>query len=78
LHNINGVFSVSVLVNNAIIFDLFPDYDTAMLLGKVGTNYPIVTSVYNCLYAAMKTDMSGGYLQFYWYKDEKLNGAGGY
>lgn len=73
----DGVFSASALVINALIFDLFPGYETAMLLGKVGANYPISTTSYNCLYAAVKTDTSGGLLQFYWYKDEKLNGAGG-
>jgi hypothetical protein len=80
----DGVFSAkSTSTRDAQFFALWPGYNTAMLLGKVGHNYPIDSREYNCLYVAMKVgsgaaDSSGpDQFQVMWFADELLNSAGG-
>jgi hypothetical protein len=80
----NGVFSAtSTSTMDGQFFVLWPGYNTAMLIGKVGHNYPIESSDFNCLYLGMKVSSgaasSGGPDQFQvmWFADERLNGAGG-
>ena len=47
------------LPGNAYFFPLFPGYELTMLIGKVGHRYPINSSLYHCLYIAMKVDFTG-------------------
>ncbi|RPH83603.1 MAG: hypothetical protein EHM75_11865, partial [Desulfobacteraceae bacterium] len=77
----NGLFSARS-VDDAHFFPLFPGYYTAMLIGKVGHNHPILSSKYKMLYIAMKVDSGApapwpDMLQVMWFGDERLNGPGG-
>ena len=77
----NGIFSARS-VDDAHFFPLFPGYYTAMLIGKVGHNYPIPSAKYKTLYIAMKVDSGPpapwqDMLQIFWFADERLNGPGG-
>lgn len=77
----DGLFSARS-VDDAHFFPLFPGYYTAMLIGKVGHNYPIVPSKYKTLYIAMKVDSGApapwpDMFQIMWFADERLNGPGG-
>src|SRR5664279_763935 len=66
---------------NAYFFPLFPGYRTAMLIGKVGHRYPINSSLYHCLYIAMKVDspanppLAPDQFRIFWFADETLNGS---
>jgi hypothetical protein len=65
--------------NTAYFFPLFPGYQGTMLVGKVGHRYPIVSSLYHCLYIAMKVDstvnppVNPDQFQIFWYADDTLN-----
>lgn len=83
----NGVFSgVSVgnvqESNNGYFFTLFPGYETAMLIGKVGHRYPIDAQEYHCLYISMKVDSPAtngtapDQFRIFWFADERLNSGG--
>jgi hypothetical protein len=83
-----GVFSGTsvgdVMQGNAYFFPLFPGYETAMLIGKVGHRYPIDANQYRCLNIAMKVDSGAvneygpDQLRVFWFADEKLtNGTWG-
>ncbi len=74
-----GVFSARSTGNgDAQFYALWPGYNTAILHGKVGHNYPIDARTYSCLYLAMQVDEgSANQYQVFWFKNEKLNGAGG-
>ncbi len=53
----DGLFSAREINKvDAGFFALFPGYDNALQVGKVGNNYPIPTSSFSCLYYAMKVD----------------------
>ena len=78
----NGIFSASSTSNSdAQFFVLWPGYDTAMMPGKVGHNYPIDASKFHCLYLGMKV-VSGAaatspdQFQIMWFANERLNGTG--
>ena len=78
----NGLFSAKTLTTNSSFFMLWPGYQTAMLLGKIGANYP-VSSSYHCLYMASKIDsnptspsQSPDVFRVFWFGDETLNGSG--
>ncbi len=74
----DGLFSATS-VNDAQFFVLWPGYNTATLIGKVGHNYPIVSSQYHCLYLAMNVSSStSDYFQVFWFHNELLNGPGGF
>ena len=80
----DGVFSArSTGTRDGQFFVLWPGYNTAMLIGKVGHNFPIDSQAYNCLYLGMKVSSGaagiGGPDQFQvmWFADELLNGPGG-
>jgi hypothetical protein len=80
----DGIFSASSTSSrDAQFFVLWPGYNTAMLIGKVGHNYPVDSSAYRCLYLGMKVNSGaadgGGPDQFQvmWFADELLNGTGG-
>jgi hypothetical protein len=67
---------------NAYFFPLFPGYQTAMLIGKVGHRYPINSATYHCLYIAMKVDSPvpvppnpPDQFRIFWFADETLNGS---
>jgi hypothetical protein len=67
--------------NNGNFYPLFPGYETAMLIGKVGHRYPIDAQQYNCLYLAMKVNTpldasSPDRFRIFWFADERLNTAG--
>ena len=46
----NGIFSAQSATVDPPFTALFPGYQTAMLIGKVGHNFPIQSSVYKCFY----------------------------
>ena len=82
IQTLNGIFSAqSTSSSDAQFFPLHTGYETAMLLGKVGENYPIQTADYSCLHVAMKVDSGpaslGGPSQdvfvLFWFGDERLN-----
>ncbi len=67
---------------NGWFMPLFPGYETAVHLGKVGSRFPINASTYGCFYIALKTDSgpnrdSGGggpdQYRIFWFADDKLN-----
>ena len=67
--------------NNGNFFPLFPGYETAMLIGKVGHRYPIDARLYHCLYVAMRVNTppegtSPDRYRVFWFADERLNTAG--
>jgi hypothetical protein len=83
----NGVFSgISAgnvqESNNGYFFTLFPGYETAMLIGKVGHRYPIDAKEYHCLYISMKVDSPAtngtapDQFRVFWFADERLNSGG--
>jgi hypothetical protein len=83
----NGVFSAKGLEpGGAQITVLFPGYETAMLIGKVGELHPIDRARFNCVYMAAKVDSAAvnGSTVFqpdfwlaHYFANEKLNGPGG-
>ena len=82
----NGIFSGTTVGDikagtNGNFFPLFPGYETAMLIGKVGHRYPIDANLYQCLYIAMKVDSPQvGFLpdryRVFWFADERINTVG--
>ncbi|MFV2045602.1 MAG: hypothetical protein ACC700_20510, partial [Anaerolineales bacterium] len=76
----SGIFSAtSTGTKDAQFFPLFPGYETAMLIGKVGELFPIDPSGYRCLFIAMRVEsgpaeIPGGPDQFQvlWFADERL------
>jgi hypothetical protein len=77
----NGVFSAKSATTDAQFYPLFPGYWTAMLIGKVGHNYPIQSSTYKYLYIAMKVDSgppspNPDMFQIMWFADERQNAPG--
>jgi len=67
--------------NNGNFYPLFPGYETAMLIGKVGHRYPIDANLYHCLYIAMQVNSpsigtSPDRFRVFWFADERLNSAG--
>jgi hypothetical protein len=68
-----------VTSGNAYFFPLFPGYETAMLIGKVGHRYPIDAGTYHCLYFAMRVDShaANGFgpdqFRLFWFGDDRLN-----
>jgi hypothetical protein len=59
---------------------LFPGYETAVHLGRMGSRYPINSATYGCFYIALKTNSganraTGGPDQYrlFWFANEKLN-----
>ena len=84
LNNINvadGIFSArSTSTHDAQFYLLFPGYETAMLIGKVGHNFPIHSGEYKTLFIAMKVDSldpTPDVLQIFWFADERQNSLGG-
>jgi len=85
LQNINvadGIFSARSATTDAQFYPLFPGYLTAMLIGKVGHNYPVRSAEYKYLYIAMKVDSGPAnpapdMFQIFWFADERQNGPGG-
>jgi hypothetical protein len=70
----NGVFSAKSVTADPNFYVLFPGYKTAMLVGKVGHNYPIQSSVYKCLYIAKSSSgPSDDAMEVLWFQDEDLN-----
>ncbi len=79
----DGVFSAKTLNTDASFTVLFPGYETAMLVGKTGTQYPIDANKYKCLYMAAKIDSNPvpnnavpDVVRAMWFGDERLNGGG--
>ena len=73
-----GVFSARSTTWSGAFSVLFPGYDNALLLGKVGHNYPIDANKYHCLYIASKIDsLYKESMVFTWFANEKLNGPTG-
>lgn len=71
----NGVFSASGTDSDPWFHVLFPGYETAMLIDKVGAQYPISTANYDCLYVA--ANISHATIgQIYWFPDETLANFG--
>jgi hypothetical protein len=77
----NGIFSAAAVNRRTASFTvLFPGYNTAMLVGKVGERYPINSATYKCLYVAAKIDSGppasgeiADVMQIYWFANERLN-----
>ncbi|MGB5846815.1 MAG: hypothetical protein WBG94_20420 [Anaerolineales bacterium] len=82
----NGVFSGTSAGdisqgNNGNFFPLFPGYETAMLIGKVGHRYPIDAQLYHCLYVAMQVNtppdgITPDRYRVFYFADDRLNTAG--
>ena len=72
----NGIFSASSATADPQFTALFAGYNTAMLVGKTGHNFPIQSSVYKCFHMAMdSTSTDQDFFDIYWFKDERLNGG---
>ena len=77
----NGIFSGRSVDPIAAFTVLFPGYLNGLLVGKVGHNYPIDAKKYHCISVAayVNTQPSAQLdeMFFWWFADERLNGAGG-
>jgi hypothetical protein len=78
-----GLFSAeSTSARDPYFFPLFPGYETAMLIGKVGAHYPVSSATYHCLHAAMRVESGPAdswgpdQYQVLWYADDRLNSGG--
>jgi hypothetical protein len=72
----NGVFSATSVGSDPQFTALFPGYRGAMSIGKVGANYPIDSSKYQCLYVEMKTvSVKPDFWEVYYFADNYLNGG---
>lgn len=76
----DGIFSArSTSARQASFYPLFPGYDDALQVGKIGAVYPIDPNKYKCFYAAAKVDSgapqngSPDQMVVYWFANEKLN-----
>lgn len=67
----NGLFSATAVDADPWFHVLFPGYNTAMLIDKVGARYPIKSATYRCLYLAanMSATTTG---EVYWFANETL------
>ena len=69
----DGLFSArEITYADAGFFALFPGYDHALQVGKVGNNYPIPTASFRCLYYAMKVNLltDNAITAAYWYSND--------
>ncbi|MBN1537123.1 MAG: hypothetical protein JW908_10365 [Anaerolineales bacterium] len=72
----NGVFSATSVGSDPQFTALFPGYLGAMSVGKVGANYPINSSKYQCLHVAMNTvSTKPDFWEVYYFADNYLNGG---
>jgi hypothetical protein len=64
----NGIFSAtSYGAQSAQFYALWPGFSYEMQLGKVGSRYPINSSIYKCLYMRMKvTPVDDDYFVIFW------------
>ncbi len=69
----NGLFSATAIQPYSQVFALWPGFRGGIEIGKIGQNYPIDTSIYNCAYFAMKSDQLEAKPQIFWYQDDRLN-----
>lgn len=83
----NGIFSATSVGNvftgqNGWFHLLFPGYETAVHLGKIGSRYPIDANKFSCFYIATKInsgpnrDASGGgpdQHRIFWFANDRLN-----
>jgi hypothetical protein len=85
----NGVFNGTSAGNvlgdrqqNGWFHVLFPGYETSIHVGKVGSDMPIDSSKYSCIYIAMKTDSPAAnqfgpdQYRVFWWGDERMNTQG--
>jgi hypothetical protein len=70
--------------DTAYFFPLFPGYETAMHLGRIGSRFPINAATYHCLYFAMKVNSKAANVfgpdqyRLFWFGDDRLvNGPWG-
>ncbi|HOU12361.1 MAG TPA: hypothetical protein PKZ84_04535 [Anaerolineae bacterium] len=70
----DGIFSARSADTDAQFFTLFPGYQSAINAGKVGSRYPVNSSVYHCLYMRMKVDSDLSYdeMRVWWVADNHL------
>jgi hypothetical protein len=74
----DGLFTAKEINEvDAGFFALFPGYDGAVQVGKVGNNHPIPTASFRCLYYAMKVDLltDNHITGAWWYSDDNWSGA---
>lgn len=67
--------------NNGYFFTLFPGYETAMLIGKVGHRFPIQSARFHCINLAMRVDSpwidgkAPDQFRIYWFADDRLTNS---
>lgn len=79
----NGILSAKSVSWGAPVTLLFPGYKNALLIGKVGHQFPINAKTYKCIYIAAKVDSgppqngTPDQMLFTWFANENLNSPGG-
>ncbi len=73
----NGIFSATSLVADNWFYLLFAGYEHALMVGKIGHNYPIHSAAFHCFSMAMLANTAGTRkLSVWWSADERLDGSG--
>jgi len=73
----NGVFSATTRSSNeGSFFPLYPGFEDAMNTRKPGTLYPMSSSTYRCLYAAIKMPNAPGGTYVKWSRGKPFNPLG--
>ncbi len=70
----NGIFSAKSLVADNWFYLLFTGYEHALMVGKIGHNYPIHPATFHCFSMAMSANTAGPRkLSVWWSADELLD-----
>jgi hypothetical protein len=70
----NGIFSATSLVADNWFYLLFAGYETALMVGKIGHNYPIQSAIFHCYSMAMTANASGTRkMSVWWAENEHLS-----
>lgn len=78
----DGLFTANTSGTDPLFFILFPGYRNAISVGKVGDRLPINSSVYKCMYFAMKVNSGSSPtgpdpFQVFWFSDKDMTKAMG-
>jgi hypothetical protein len=72
----DGTFSARSLVSDNWFYLLFAGYQTALMVGKIGHNYPIQSTEYHCISIAMTANTSGSRKMSVWWSDDEILSTG--
>jgi hypothetical protein len=72
----DGLFSAHSLVADNWFYVLFAGYQTALMTGKIGHNYPIQSATFHCFSMAMTANQAGTRKMSVWWSDDDILGSG--